>query len=122
MEDDGDVGIEGAEPAGGGVDLRFADGGGVVEDLALEVVEGDGIEIGQPERADTGGGEVEGGGAAEAAGADDEHAGGGEPALAGEADGAEQEVPAVAREFLGREDGRRRGHGAKERRAGGSRK
>jgi len=54
-----------------------------------------------PERADAGGGEVKGGGAAEAPGADDEHAGGGEFLLPGDADLAQENVPAVAGEFGG---------------------
>lgn len=115
MEDNADVGVYRGEAGGGGIDFGRADGGGVVEELALEVVFLDVVEIGEAKRADAGGGEVEGGGAAQAAGADDEDAGGGELLLAGDADVFEEDVPAIARELGGREGGRRRGgHAAQE--------
>ena len=89
MFDDVDEGIRRAQSPRGGGDFRFADGSGVVEELALEVVIGDPIEVGDTERPDSGGREVEGGGTAESAGADDEHAGAGEFALTNDADFAE---------------------------------
>lgn len=101
MRDDVDERIGGAKTAGGGDDLEFTERGVVMEELALEIVGLDAVEVGDAERADPGGGEVEGGGAAEAAGADDENPGGGEFLLAGDADLTEENVPAVAREFVG---------------------
>ena len=99
--DDGDERIGGAQAAGGGCDFEFADGGVVVEELALEIVVFDAVEVGNAEGADAGGREVKGGGTAEAAGADDEDAGGRELLLAGDAELIEQNVPAVAREVGG---------------------
>lgn len=120
--DDTDKRIRRAQAAGGGDDLEFADGGVVVEELALEVVGFDAVKVGDAERADAGGREVEGGGTAEAAGADDEDAGGREFLLAGDAELIEQDVPAVAREFGGgKRRGRNGGHlGKRERGRDGS--
>ena len=110
MFDDLDEGIRRAQSPRGGGDFGFADGSGVVEELALEVMIGDLIEVGDAERPDSGGREVEGGGTAESAGTNDEHAGAGEFTLTIDADFAEEDMPAVARKFGGREMGQRSGH------------
>ena len=81
MPDDPDERVRRAQPADGGGDFRFAHGGIVVEQLALEIVRGDDIEVRDAKGADTGCGEIKCGGAAEAAGADHEHTGGDEFAL-----------------------------------------
>ena len=111
--DNADKRISLAEARGGGGDLGLADGGVVVEELALEIVGFDAVEVGDAERAYAGGGEVKRGGATEPARADDKHARGGEFLLAGEPNLGKQEVPTVAREFGGGK-GRRGGcHKAK---------
>ena len=84
--DDGNERIGGAEAARSGRDLEFADGGVLVEKLALKVVGFDAVEVGDAEGADAGGREVKGSGTTEAAGADDEDPGGGELLLAGDAE------------------------------------
>ena len=86
--DEAHLGVEGGQAGGGAGEFGRGGGGGggVVQDLALQVVEGDGVEIGQAQRADPGGGEVEGDGTAESAETDDEHATGGESGLAGGAE------------------------------------
>ena len=80
----------------GGVDLELADGGGGVDDLALQVAGVDDVEVDQAERADAGGGEVERERRAEAAGADAEDLGGLELLLAFHADLGQDEVARVA--------------------------
>lgn len=113
---DRDFGVERAEPTGGGIDFEPADGGGVVEELALEVVPFHAVRIDEADGADAGGGKVEGDGAAEAPGADNQHARGTEAFLAGHADFAEQQVPTVAGKLRGGE-----GHGRVNRRQPGRR-
>src|ERR1019366_2068364 len=81
-----------------------------LQELPLEIVIGHAVAVGDAERADTGGGEIKRGGAAQSAGANDQHARRGELCLAGDADFAEQEVPAVARKLGRREVRRRIGH------------
>jgi hypothetical protein len=61
----------------------------------------DAVEVGDAKGADAGGGEIKCGRAAEAAGADNEHAGGGELLLARDTEFIEENMPAVAREFVG---------------------
>ena len=80
----------------GGVDLELADGGGGVDDLALEVGGVDDVEVDEADGADSGGGEVEGERRAEAAGADAEDFGGLELLLAFHADLGQDEVAGVA--------------------------
>lgn len=111
--DDADQRIRLAQARGGGGDLGLAEGGVVVEELALEIVRFDAVEVGDAERADAGGGEVKRGGAAESARADDEHARGGELLLSSEADLGKQQVPTVAREFGGGKGRRSGSHQAK---------
>ena len=84
----------------GGIDLERADVFGAVDDLPLEVGLVDNVEVDQAELADAGGGEVEPEGRAEAAGADKEDARGLEFFLAFHADFREDEVPAVAGDFV----------------------
>ena len=94
----------------GRLDLGLAHGCVVMQELPLQVVRLDAIEVGDAERADSGGGEIQGRGAAESAGSDDKHARRGELLLPGHTHLIEQDVPAVAREFGGREVGQRSGH------------
>ena len=67
---DGDVGVERLDRALRGLGLRVAEPLGRVDDLPLEVRLVDDVVVDDAERADAGGGEVEGSGGAEAAGAD----------------------------------------------------
>ncbi len=80
----------------GGVDLEHSDGVRGVDDLALQIRFVDDVEVDEAERADAGGGEVEGEGGAEAAGADAEDARGLELLLAFHADLGQDEVARVA--------------------------
>ena len=53
--------IERLDPHAGGVDLRRAEGARVVDDLALQVVDGDGVVVEDPESPDPCGRKIEGG-------------------------------------------------------------
>lgn len=108
---DRDFRVERAESSGRGIDFDVADRSGVVEELALEIVQFDAVRIDETEGADTGGGEIKGDRAAETARADNQHARGAETLLSGYADFAEQEMPAVASKLRGGE-----GHGRVKRR------
>ena len=79
-----------------------------MDDLALEVGLVDDVRVDDAERADSGGGEVERRGRAEPARADEQDACVEEALLALLADLRDQQVPAVARALLGREDARDR--------------
>ncbi len=103
VKDDVDKRIERAETGGGRGDFGCADGGVVVEDLALQVGRFNEVEISEAEGADAGGGEVKRGGATEAAGADDKHAGVAQAELAGHPDFRQRKVPTVAGD-LGRRE------------------
>ena len=94
------VRVEVVEALGGAFDFRASDGGGVMDDLPLEVVLFHAVEIAEPEGADTGGGEVEGGGAAQPPEPDDEDPCALEAGLAVDPDLGENEVPTEAREVV----------------------
>ncbi len=93
------MGVELAEPPRRRVDLGRADIGDAVEHLSLQVGERHRIWIDDPERANAGGGKIEGGRRAQAAGADDQNPGGLERLLARPADFAQDEVAGVAVDF-----------------------
>lgn len=99
MQVDRHMGIGGAQPVGGGVDLAQADRVLAVQELALEVVGFDRIEIGDTQRSDAGGREIKCRRTAEAAGADHQHPGFLELGLAGHPHLGQQHVTAVAGEF-----------------------
>jgi hypothetical protein len=96
MRDDVDVGIEIADALARGLDLRAADVGRAVEDLAMEVREIDVVEVDEADPADARRGEIRRDGAAEASGADNEDGGGAEPVLPFESDLGERDLPGVA--------------------------
>ena len=73
VADHRDVGVERLDRLAGRVDLLLADPGRVVDHLALEVGQVDGVEVDDADRADAGRGQVEGSRRAEPAGADHEH-------------------------------------------------
>ena len=98
--DDVEEGIEALEHDLGGVDLELADGGGGVDDLALEVRGVDGVEVDEADGAYSGGGEIEGERGAEASGADAEDLGGLELLLAFHADLGQDEVAGVTGDLL----------------------
>ena len=91
-----DVGIERLQPVSRAVDLEIAHVFRGVENLALQVGEGDDIRVHQPNHAHTGRGQIEGRRGAQAAGADDQDAGGLQPLLAGPTDLAQDQVAGVA--------------------------
>ena len=96
-------GVQALEHDLGGVDLELADGGGGVDDLALQVAGVDGVEVDQAERADAGGGEIECERRAQAAGADAQDLGGLQLLLAFHADFGQDQVARVARDlFVGK--------------------
>ena len=95
--------VEVGDPLAGAVELGAADGGGAVEDLALEVGEVHGVEVHQAQVAHPRGGEVHRGWRAEASGADQQHAGCAQAFLARHADFRQGQVPGVAEQFLGSE-------------------
>ena len=89
------VGVEREAGRARRVDLGGADAGRRVRDLALEVGELDGVEVGEGQVPDAGGGEVHRHRRAESAEPDDEHARRGEPSLTLGADLREREVTGV---------------------------
>ena len=94
------VGVELVDRLLGGVDLRHADAGGGVDDLALQVGQVDHVVVDDAQRADAGRGEVQRDRRAQAAGAQQQHLGVEQLLLALEADLAEQEVAGVALALL----------------------
>jgi len=74
MFDDADERVGRAQPSRRRFHFRFADGRIVMEQLALKIVRGDLVEVGDPEGADARGREIKRRRTAESAGADDEHA------------------------------------------------
>ena len=76
-------------------DLGRADISVLVQELALEVVQFNPVEIGDPQRADARGGEVERRGAAEAAGAHHQNSGRRKLALTFHANLCQRQMPAV---------------------------
>ena len=99
--DDVHVGVEGGQRLLGRVDLALADPVHVVEDLALQVGGVDDVHVDDAERADPGGGQVEGGGGAEPAGAEQQHLGVEQLLLAGLADLGQEQVALVPVALLG---------------------
>ena len=79
-----------------------------MHDLALKVRLVDDVRVDDPERADSGCGEVQGGRRAEAAGADEKNARVKEPLLPVLADLGDEQMAAVPGALLGREDARDR--------------
>ena len=109
------LGREVARGADGAVDLRRADVGQPVHDLALQVGRLDDVVVDHDEFADPGRGQGEHDGRAQTAGADHGHARGGEPALADLAQPGEAGVPRGAGALVRAECGdrlheRREGH------------
>ena len=102
----GDVRVEVVDRPLGAVDLRRADRGGRVDDLALQVGDVDHIVVDEADRAHAGRGEVERGRRAQATGAQQQHLGVEQLLLALGADLGEQEVARVALALLGRERAR----------------
>jgi mannose-1-phosphate guanylyltransferase len=100
-----DVRVDLPEPGERGGHLRFADLGVVVQQLPLEIVRGDPIEVGDSEGAHSGGGKVERCWAPQPPGAHDENLRLPETLLAFPSDFGEQQVPTVAAEFVGGEQG-----------------
>ena len=98
---DANVRVQRLERALRGLDLGLAEPVGRVDDLALEVRLVDDVGVDDPERADTGRGEVERRGRAEPAGADEQDARVEQALLALLADLGDEQVPAVARALLG---------------------
>ena len=79
-----------------------------VEDLALQVAQVDDVEVDDADRADAGGGEIHRRRRPEAAGADAQHLRGLQRALPVHADFRQDQVPAVAPDFVGGELRQRR--------------
>ena len=98
--DDVEEGVEALEHDLRGVDLELADGGGGVDDLALEVGGVDGIEVDEADGAYSGSGEIEGERGSEASGADAEDLGGLELLLAFHANLGQDEVTGIAGDLL----------------------
>ena len=92
--------IQGIQGRAGSVDFLRAYGIGTVQNLALQVGEVDLVRIGEGERADAAGGQVERRGAAQAAGADDERVRRAQPLLPLDADLFEKDMTAVTQELL----------------------
>ena len=84
MRDDLNLGVELDEPLLGGLQLRAADVGSAVEDLALDVGEVDDVEVDDADPPHTGSSEIERQGRAEPAGADAEDLGALQALLPGE--------------------------------------
>ena len=101
--DDVDVGVEQRERLLGRVDLAVADAVHVVEDLALQVRLVDDVHVDDADRADAGGGEVEGGRRAEAAGAEQQDLGLEQLELALDVDLGQEQVALVAVALIGGE-------------------
>src|SRR5207302_3062588 len=99
------VRVEGPQAPGARLDLRLADVGRGVQNLALQVREVDDVTVHEPDRPHAGRGQVERRRRPEAAGADEEDLRPEERALPLLADLAQQEVPAVALDLVGRERG-----------------
>src|SRR5262249_36935973 len=93
-------GVDRGERGAGAVDLEGADSVGSMHDLPLQIGEIDPVGIGDADRPNTGGGEVEEHRRAEAAGADDEDARGEELRLPLLADLVEDQVAGVALKLL----------------------
>src|SRR5205823_14249314 len=94
--DDVDVRVQGLEGGPGGVDLRRAEVGGRVDDLALEVRLVDDVRVDDPEPADARGREVERRRRPEPAGADQQDLRFEQLELPLLADLRDEQVPAVA--------------------------
>ncbi len=84
-----------------GVDLAPADIRRGVNDLALQVAQGDHVVVDHAELADAGGGEIHQRRRAQSAGADHQHGGFLQGGLSGTADFAQHNVAGVAFEFVG---------------------
>jgi hypothetical protein len=96
VEDDLDVGVDLGDRLLGRESLGLVDVADAVDDLALEVGLVDGVELGDAERADPCGCEVEQGGRAQATGADHEHLGVLQALLTRHAHVGDDQVAAVA--------------------------
>ena len=93
---DADFRVQRGEGFGRAFGLVAADAGGAVDHLALEVGKLQRVVVHEADRADAGGGEVEGERRAKAAGAHHQHPRGAEPRLALGADLGEEDVAGVA--------------------------
>ena len=100
---DARVRIDLAQPIGGRVELRSADVGRAVDDLALQVADVDRVVVHEADRADAGRREVHRRRRSQAAGADAEHARGLEPLLPFDAHLGQRQVPAVSQHLVARE-------------------
>ncbi len=100
VEDDLDVGVDLGNLVGGALQLRPADVGGAVDDLALQVGGVDHVEVDQAELPDPGGGQVHGVGGAEPAGADQQHPGVAQPQLPVHGHVGDDQVPRVAEDLV----------------------
>ena len=105
---DVDVGVERGQRLLGRVDLAVADPVHVVQDLALQVGLVDDVHVDDAERADAGGGQVEGGRRAQTAGAEQQDLRAEQLELAGLADLGQQQVALVAVALRRRQGLRRR--------------
>src|SRR5262245_25391496 len=92
--------IEAFDRRCGALGLRSADALGVVDNLAVEIVETDAVRVDDPDFADTGSGEIKHERRAEPAGADDKNAGGFQLLLALAADLLQHQLPLVAFDLL----------------------
>src|SRR5262245_45680531 len=92
--------IEAFDRRGGAPGLGPAHALGIVDDLAVEIVETDAVAVDDPDFADTGSGEIKHERRAEPAGADDENAGGFQLLLALAADLLQHQLPLVALDLL----------------------
>ncbi|MNQ75707.1 hypothetical protein D3C85_905110 [compost metagenome] len=95
-----DMRVERGETRHGRIDLGLADAGRVVDHLALQVGQIDRIEVGQLQLADPGRGQVQRHRRAETTEADDQHAALLEPQLAVDVDLGQEDLPAVAQQFV----------------------
>ena len=94
--------IDAPERVAGAVELRQADGLGVVDDLALQVGQRDGVVVDDAERADAGRREILQHRRAKATGADHQHACALQLLLPGAADFRQHDVARIAFEFFRR--------------------
>ena len=92
--------IEAFDRRCGALGLRPADALGVVDDLAVEIVEADAVRVDDPDFANAGSGEIKHERRAEPAGSDDENAGGFQLLLALAADLLQHQLPLVAFDLL----------------------
>lgn len=101
------LGVDRAEALERRVDLAHADTVGVMNDLALQIGQVDRVEIRQMQLTDTGRRQIQRDRRTEAAEADDQHAAVFELQLPIDVDVLQQNLPAVAQQFLIIQHGRR---------------